>query len=138
MKKIKVLMFVVIVMALVVSCGNKGEPVLKVAGLLEKTYTQKGLETMDMVESEYTNKDGETSVFTGIPIVDILTDAGAADFSKVTIAAFDGYTAEVSSEELQDCSGCILTMNDDSSWQIVMPGFSSKLQVKNVVEFIVE
>ena len=62
----------------------------------------------------------------------------SGDFNKVEIVAFDGYAAEVTSEELKSCSGCILAFSEDNGWLAVMPGFSGKLQVKNVIELKME
>jgi len=99
---------------------------------------QNDLEKMEMSKSEYTNKDDETTVFTGVPIINILTEAGSGDFSKVVIVALDGYAAEVTSEELKSCPECILAFSEDNGWLAVMPGFSGKLQVKNVIELKME
>ncbi len=131
-------MFVLLIMVLVVSCTGNDEPVLSVSGEAEVSFTQMDLETMNMVESEYINKDDEITVFTGVPIIDILTEAGSEDFTKVVMIASDGYNAEVTSEELEGCSGCILAFSEDDGWRAVMPGFSGKLQIRNVVELKVE
>lgn len=138
MKRLKVYVFVLLVLVLVVSCGSKGEPILFVSGLTEASFTQNDLGKMEMSKSEYTNKDDETTVFTGVPIINILTEAGSGDFSKVVIVALDGYAAEVTSEELKSCPGCLLAYSEDNGWLAVMPDFSGKLQVKNVVELIIE
>jgi len=138
MKKLKVHVFLLLALVIVVSCGSKGDPILFVSGLAEASFTQNELEKMEMAKSEYTNKDDETTVFTGVPIINILTEAGSGDFAKVVIVALDGYAAEVTSEELKSCSGCILAFSEDNGWMVVMPGFSGKLQVKNVVELRME
>lgn len=138
MKRLKVFMFVLLALVIIVSCGSKGDPIFYVSGLAEVSFTQNDLEKMEMAESEYINKDDETAVFTGVPIINILTEAGSGDFAKVVIVALDGYAAEVTSEELKSCSGCILAFSEDNGWLAVMPGFSGKLQVKNVVELKTE
>ena len=138
MKRLKVYVFVLLILIVVVSCGSKGDPILFVSGLAEASFTQNDLEKMEMAESEYINKDDETTVFTGLPIINILTEAGSGDFAKVVIVALDGYGAEVTSEELKSCSECILAFSEDNGWLAVMPGFSGKLQVKNVVELKIE
>jgi hypothetical protein len=138
MKRLKVFMFVLLALVMIVSCGSKSDSILYVSGLAEASFTQNDLEKMEMAESEYINKDDETTVFTGVPIINILTEAGSGDFAKVVIVALDGYAAEVTSEELKSCSGCILAFSEDNGWLAVMPGFSGKFQVKNVVELKME
>ena len=138
MKRLKVYVFILLALVIVVSCGSKGDPILFVSGLAEASFTQNDLEKMEMAKSKYINKDDETTVFTGVPIINILTEAGSGDFAKVVIVALDGYAAEVTSEELKSCSECILAFSEDNGWLAVMPGFSGKLQVKNVVELRME
>lgn len=138
MRKLKVYVFVLLALVIVISCSSKGDPILFVSGLAEASFTQNDLEKMEMAESGYTNKDDEKTVFIGVPIINILTEAGSGDFTKVVIVALDGYAAEVTSEELKSCSGCILAFSEDNGWLAVMPGFSGKLQVKNVVELKTE
>ena len=137
-KRIKVFIFVFVILGLVVSCSDQDGTVISMLGLAEESFTQKDLEVMDMIESEYINKDDEKTVFTGVPILDILTDHNTGDFAAVIIIASDGYSAEVTSRELEDCSGCILAFSEDDGWRAVMPGFSGKFQIKNVVELKVE
>lgn len=138
MKRLKVYIFLLLALIIVVSCSSKGDPILFVSGSAEASFTQYELEKMEMDKSEFTNKDDETTVYTGVPIINILTEAGSGDFAKVEIVALDGYGAEVTSEELKSCSGCILAFSEDNGWLAVMPGFSGKLQVKNVVELKTE
>lgn len=138
MKRLKVYVFMLLVLVTVVSCGSKGDPILFVSGLAKASFTQNDLEKMEVTESEYINKNDETTVFIGVPIMNILTEAGSGDFIKVVIIAFDGYAVEVTSEELKNCSGCILSFSEDNGWQAVMPDFSGKLQVKHVVELKTE
>jgi len=70
----------------------------------EVGWTADKLASMATIEAEYTNKDGETTSFTGVPLNDLLGTAVAAG----------------------DAAGT------------VMPGFSSKAQVKGVVEIQVK
>jgi hypothetical protein len=71
--------------------------------------------------------------------MDLLDEAGLnADASAVVFVADDGYTAEISLEELQACLDCILSFRTQGGFSSVMPEFSGKLQVKGVVEIQVK
>jgi len=93
---------------------------------------------MPVVDSNYSNKDEEATVFSGISIVEILETQGIEEYSELTLIASDGYTARVSYDELSVCSECILSYSEDNNWSTVMPNFSGKLQVKDVVELSVK
>ena len=114
---------------------------LKVTGKVETEigWTGEKLASFDMIESEYTNKDGETTVHSGVALNDLLGKAGvAADAAAVVFVADDGYTSEVVLAELQACADCIVAFRDDGGLGTVMPGFSGKAQVKGVVEIQVK
>jgi hypothetical protein len=94
---------------------------------------------MDTIEAESTNKKGETSTYTGVPINALLEKASVNESATtVVFVADDDYTAEVALSELQGCSDCIVSFRDQGGFSIVMPGFPSNLQVKGVVEIQVE
>jgi hypothetical protein len=138
MRKLKFITFSILVLALLVSCGVQSGPVLSLTGEIEASYTQKELESMSSVESIYTNKDGETTVYSGISINEIFIKQGIVAFSAVNIVASDGYSANVTYDELSACSDCVLSYSKDNNWSAVMPNFSGKFQVKDVVEFTVK
>ena len=138
MKKITGLLIGVLIAVMVISCKAAEVPVLTLTGAAEVSFTQSELESMEMVESEYTNKDDEVTTYEGILIKGILENGGADDFNSLKIIASDGYSAEATAEELDDCSRCILAFDEENGWRTVMPGFSSKLQVRDVVELSVK
>lgn len=138
MKKVQVIFLAVLVLVLSVSCGAKNSPVLSVIGLKEASFSQKDLEAMSMVNSNYTNKDGETTVYSGVAFDELLANLGIESYSQLSIIASDGYSASVTFDELTNCPECVLAYSDDNGWSAVMPDFSGKLQVKDVVELNVE
>jgi hypothetical protein len=146
MKHFKILLtFLFIAAWLLAGCssgaGDTGEVALKVTGNVasEKGWSEAKIKAMDTIEVEYTNKDGETNPYTGVLIVNLLAEAKPnADATAVVLVADDGYTAEVTLEELNTCLNCIVSPMDDGGFRIVMPDFSSKLQVKGVVEIQVK
>lgn len=135
---------VIVVVALVVllaGCGPKGEVALKVTGAVagEKGWTEAQVKGMKTMQAESTNKAGEASTYTGVLIMDLLDDAGVnADATMVTFVADDGYSAEVSLDELKACPDCIVSFRDQGGFSTVLPDFSSKLQVKGVIEIQVK
>jgi len=135
---------VMVGMALVVllaGCGPKGEVALKATGALasEKGWTEAQVKGMKTMQAESTNKSGEASTYTGVLIMDLLNEAQMSEgATMVTFVADDGYTAEVSLDELKACPDCIVSFRDQGGFSVVMPGFSTKLQVKGVVEIQVK
>ena len=68
-------------------------------------------------------------------ITDLLDEGGVNEgATAVVFVADDGYTAEVTLEELQACTNCIVASQDGGGFRVVMPDFSGKLQVKGVIE----
>ena len=109
---------------------------LKVTGKVdtEVGWTGEKLQSMDTVDAEYTNKDGETKTYTGVPLNDLLAKASpAADAATVALVADDGYSTEVALAEVQACQDCIIS-GSDGSLRAVMPGFPGNVQVKGIVE----
>jgi uncharacterized lipoprotein NlpE involved in copper resistance len=124
-----------------VGCASQGETALTVTGNIanEESWTEKQVNDMDAIDVEYTNKDGEVSMYTGVLISDLLNLARPnSDASAVVFLADDGYSAETTLEEVMSCTNCIVSFQDQGGFRIVMPDFSSKLQVKGVIEIQVK
>jgi hypothetical protein len=141
-KKVRVVLALVAVLLVSVACGGQeaemggGEAALSISGNVssEKSWTMNDLESMDTMDVDYTDKDGETTTYTGVPLSAILEDAGVgSDATTVTFVASDDYSAETELSEIEGCANCIVGF-DDGSLRMVMPDFSGKLQVKNVIE----
>ncbi len=144
MKHLKTLFIVLFVAALLLagcSSGGGGEVALKITGAVanEKGWTEAEIKAMNTLEVESTNKDGETSTYTGVLLTDLLAEAQPnAEATAVVFVADDGYTAEVTLEELNACADCIVSFRDQGGFSTVLPNFSSKVQVKGVVEIQVK
>lgn len=128
----------VLLAVLAVSCAAKAKPVLKLSGLAEKAWTADELKALPSTSSDYTNKDGETTTYSGVAFTSLFEAAGVNDYSTVTLVAVDGYTAEVTKDELSVCPTCIVAILEDGSLRSVMPGLSGKQQVKDLVEILVK
>ena len=134
MKRSKIILTILIITALVSACSASSDPVLSVSGSTDKTYTKKELKDFSQVGSAYMNKDGEVTEYTGVPMKSILEDCGVETYSSVIMVASDGYSAEITYEELNVCNKCIITLLENDGLLAVMPDFSSKLQVRDLIE----
>lgn len=153
-KWIIVLAMVALLFILLSGCGttatettvSEGEQVvgpiaLKITGKIasEMGWTETELRGMETIDSEYTGKDGTTKTYTGVSINALLDEAGLqSDASTVSFVASDGYQADVPLADVQACLTCIVTFDEDGGLRMVMPDFSSKDQVKGVVEIQVQ
>jgi DMSO/TMAO reductase YedYZ molybdopterin-dependent catalytic subunit len=144
-KRIYSALALIAVLLLSVACGGQGdasggETALTMSGSVstEMSWTMNDLESMDTTEVDYTDKDGETTTYTGVPVTTLLEEAGAdSGTTTVTFVASDDYSADAEMAEIQACETCIVGF-DDGSLRAVMPEFSGKLQVKNLIEIQVK
>jgi tungstate transport system substrate-binding protein len=114
---------------------------LKITGLVENemAWSEAEVKAMETMTVESTNKDGETSTYTGVAITKLLEMAGLkAKATKLVLVADDGYTAEVTLAELQACTDCIVSFRNQGGFSTVLPGFPGSLQVKGVIEIKVQ
>ena len=134
----------ILLSVLLAGCGGSqsqgsipDDAALKITGNVENEigWTEEEVRAMDTMEAESTNKKGETSTYTGVSINALLDKAGVKeDATTVVYVAGDDYTAEVDLSEVEACSDCIVSFRNQGGFSIVMPGFSGKLQVKDVIE----
>jgi hypothetical protein len=136
----------VLLSTLLIACGGaKGgipeNAALKITGTVEKEvgWTEEEVKAMDRMDVESTNKKGETSTYTGVPITALLDKAGVkADATTLVFVGDDDYTAEVALADVQACSDCIVSFRNNGGFSIVMPGFPGDVQVKGVIEIQVK
>mgnify|MGYP000703098205 CR=1 FL=1 len=135
MKQIRIISLTLILVIVMTACAAADEPILTVT---DKTYTKSELEALGVIEVDYTNKDGETTTFNGVPLSRLLTDAGISQPGKTLIfIAGDGYEAETTIDEVVGCVECIIAF-DNNTLRMVMPELSSKLQVKDLVKISIK
>jgi hypothetical protein len=143
------LVLAIIVLGALVGCGGpsgggeptSGEIVLEITGNVdnEMAWTEEAVRSMDTIEAERENNEGEVSTYTGVPIKDLLNEADVPDdATTVTFVAEDDYTADVELSEVEACDNCIVSLRNQGGFSIVMPGYSGKLQVNGVVEIQVK
>jgi len=134
MKNFRLLVVFMVLMAIITACSPAEEAILTVAG---KEYSKSDLEAFGLTSADYTNKDGETTTYEGISLTELLLDANAIEGETLSFTASDGYSADMALEEAMACANCIVAF-DDEGLRMVLPDFSSKLQVKDVVEINIE
>ena len=120
---------------LLTACSTKAAPaaILKISGgKAEVNLSANDIKGKGEIEVEYTGKDGNVTKYTGTPLKQLLTEI--ADANTLTFVGKDGYTAELSGADFLKCDSCIVNFQDDGGLQTVMPGFTGKLQVKDLVE----
>jgi len=113
---------------------------LKITGNVEGEigWSADKLHSFDTMDTDYEGKDGSTKTYTGIALNDLLAKATpASGASTVTLVADDGYSADLDLADVLACADCIVAFDDDS-FRTVMPGLSSKAQVKGIAEIQVK
>jgi len=143
-KSLFVIASMFVLSALIVSCAPMAAPAAAEPAMAEAALTLSGAATqvswsmedlkgLETIETDYTNKDGETTTYTGVAFSALLAEAGIDSFTSLTLVAADEYTADVTAEELVGCPNCIVAFDDDSL-RSVMPDLSGKLNVKDLIE----
>ncbi len=138
--------FLLVLCSLLLSCGGSdgGVPddaALKITGSVDKAigWTEDQVLNMDAIESEATNKDGELKTYTGVPINALLKLVTLNDNAEsLLFITGDENTAEVSLSEIKSCPDCIVSFRNQGGFSLVLPGFSSNLQVKDLIEIEVK
>ncbi len=130
------------------ACGGKStaggvpaDAALKITGNVngEVGWSEKDVRALKTAQADFTNKDGVTNTYTGVPLNDLLDQAGVkSGATAIVFVADDGYTAEVTLDEVKACTNCIVGFRDEGGFVMVMPGFSNKAQVKGVIEIQVK
>lgn len=73
------------------------------------------MEQVDLSEVLMEKSTGEDEVtsWSGVPLADLLEQAGAGEFSTITAVAGDGYAIEITFDELD---GAIVALKDRGEW----------------------
>lgn len=123
------------------AAGVPDDAALKITGMVETEvgWSEEKIRSMDSIEAESTNKEGETSTYTGVRISDLLSKAGpTGEATTLVFVADDGYSAEVPLADIEACADCIVSFRNQGGFSIVAPGFAGNVQVKGVVEIQVK
>ncbi len=138
---------VLVLLSMAAGCTSDAAPATPVAGVAtlkvsgfvnkERAFTVEELRALGTRETDYTNKDGETTTYTGVPFTTLLPELGISATSKASLLYFiasDGYEAQVNVDEALACPECIIAFLPDGSFRTVLPGFTTKVQVRDLVE----
>lgn len=123
------------------AAGVPDNAAFKITGNVETEvgWTEEKIRSMDTIEAQSTNKDGQTSTYTGVRISDLLSKAGPKDgATTVVFVADDGYSAEAPLADIEACADCIVSFRNQGGFSIVAPDFAGNVQVKGVVEIQVK
>ena len=123
------------------AAGVPDDAAFKITGdvATEVGWSEDKIRSMDTIDAESTNKDGEASTYTGVRLTDLLSKADPNDSATTLVfVADDGYTAEVTLAEVEACADCILSFRNQGGFSTVLPGFPGNVQVKGVVEIQVK
>ncbi len=110
---------------------------LKITGKVgeEMAWTEDEVKAMTTMEAERANKQGTMETYTGVSLAMLLELAGPkADATTIVFVAADGSTADMPLADAMACENCILSFRTQGGFSAVLPDFSSKLQVKGVIE----
>jgi hypothetical protein len=128
-------------MAPTASGGIPADAALKITGKVTTPvgWTESALKAMKAIDVQATNKQGQTTTYTGVLLKDLLALAQLAPGSSTAVfVASDGFTAEMPLADLVACADCIASFREQGGFSTVLPGKATNLQVKGVVEIQVK
>ncbi len=112
------------------------ETTLRVTGAIagERTFAAETLRALGTRETAYTNKDGETTTYTGVPFTTLLAEVGVtADATTLVFVAGDGYEAQAMLADVTACTECIVAFQEQGGFRVVLPDFPSNIQVRDLM-----
>ena len=116
------MIFVVLLSSILVGCGGvpKVEWELKVTGEVQTPLTLDygmlvAMPQVDLTDILMQKSLGEDEVvsWSGVPLDEILSKAGAGNYSSITATAADGYAIEISADEVE---GAIIALKKGGDW----------------------
>jgi tungstate transport system substrate-binding protein len=115
---------------------------LTVTGLvgLELKLSDADLKAMTVVEITAEHPKKGAQKYSGVKLSELLAKAQLKPEAKTLVfTASDGFSAELDVATVNACADCMVAFTDTAgSYQLVMPGQSSKLWVKNLVKIEVK
>ena len=115
---------------------------LVVVGLVDQAmgFMEADLRDMDAMQITAEHPKSGTADYEGVSLNALLDMAGVQDgATTLVITATDGYSTEVSLDDVRACENCLLGFtNTLEKFKVVMPGFDSGAWVKDVVSLEVK
>jgi hypothetical protein len=142
--RIVVVTVIFLLLAALAGCGDGSIPedaALRITGKVDKKigWTEEMVRAMDAVKAQSTNSKGQADTYIGVPINDLLDNAGPkSGASTLVLVSGDGSEEEVSLDRVRACSKCIVSFRSKGGFSTIFPGFRTNAQVKGVVEIRVK
>lgn len=145
MKRSVVLVILLVVAGLLIGCGGEstapeaepaGPTVLVVKGMVDQelNLSMEGLKALGVVQITAEHPKQGPQDYEGVLLQSVLDSAGVqGGASALIMTASDGYEAEVALADVEGCADCLVSLEDDGTLSMVMPGLSSKAWVKQVL-----
>ena len=114
--------------------GTSGNVVVK--GLVDNpmTVTVAALEGMNVAEITVDHPKLGMTDYRGVRFADLFAALGVQEAATaVTMAASDGYMAEIPLADIEASADAMLTIGEDGKLTVVIPGIEAKNWVKDVV-----
>lgn len=115
---------------------------LILVGLVDNAlgFMEADLRGMDVLQITAEHPKSGTAVYEGVSLNALLDMAGLQDgATTLLITASDGYSAEVSLDDIRACENCLVGFtNTPEKLKMVMPGLESNAWVKDVVSLEVK
>ncbi|MHB1294967.1 MAG: hypothetical protein ACYC4R_08200 [Anaerolineae bacterium] len=108
---------------------------LHVMGLVgtETSFTAEQLQALGIVQLTAEHPKKGPMDFEGVPLSKVLEQVEPqADAGTVVLTSGDGYTVEVNAADVAACSDCMVTIEDDGLFNLVMPGMESSAWAKDI------
>ena len=97
------------------------------------SWTEEDLRALPQTATEFTDKDGVTTAYTGVTFADLLAAAGVSYYASLTLIAADEYAVDMAAEDISGCEGCLIAFQDKGGLRSVMPGFPGNRQLRDLV-----
>lgn len=107
--------------------GETAEPVLTITGMVGKVLALSipDLESIGIVQITAEHPKNGATDYEGVRLNDLLAAAAPGwEATTLRLIADDGFTAEVSLEEIKACADCLIAIDEEGKLSSVMPGMT--------------
>ena len=105
-------------------------------------WTEDELKSLGLIEVEYTNKDGTKTVYSGVPLANLLEICGIhQDAKSLVFMVHDGSSTKVPLADLNACEECIVTLQNEfkvPGLTILLPPVEGKTKLVGIYQISVE
>jgi hypothetical protein len=132
---------------LMTACGTSEPEIpdnaaLVIVGNVEKEtgWLEETVRSMDTIDVESTNNNGDSELYTGVSIKSLLEDAGVMpEAASIIFFSDDGKSSsEIPITDVLSCEKCIVSFRTKGGFSIVAPDLGKDAQIKGVVRIDVK